>query len=423
MRVGIRRSWLLAGFLACALALLASLPVLAQTSFIISHTASDFTDRGKPLAVRAVIQPKSRLNYAIVYYRRAGNTSFQSAFMAEKGADTYEVEIPSDQVTQHGIEYYISAIDKQGNEQVLHASPGQPQFVSTKIVAVFLSRRGEKYDEVLTGIKSVLKGRVDVRDMNDSEDQGRVILKELRASPDKPDLIVAVGKGAAVLCKDQVSDIPVVFTMVTNPYKLDLKRNNMTGVSLDVPVKAQLITFKSVVPNIKRVGVIYDPEKTGDLIGQAQFIAPSQGFQLISAKVAGAEDVERALRAFADGIDAFWLVPDATVVTPLSVKVILEYTLKNRIPLFVFEKTFVDAGALVSLSPDLMDIGRRTADMANRILKGSDPSTFTIINPEQLKVALNSETARAIGVDKTIAQQIILYAAEKHFSIETVGRR
>ncbi|MEW6776303.1 MAG: ABC transporter substrate-binding protein [Bdellovibrionota bacterium] len=395
---------------------------LAQ-KFTVVHTGASYTPKGKPYLIRATIQPRSNLSYATVFYRRAGNTSYASVFMADKGGDSFEVELPAEAITKNGLEYYISAIDKSGNETLLFASPTEPHFVSTKIVAVMLSRRGEKYEEVLTGLKTALKARVDNYDMNDSEAQGKAILKQLRQSAEQPDLLVAVGKSAAILSKSDVKEIPVVFTMVSNPYKEELKRENMTGVSLDVPVKVQLLTFKSVVPGIKRLGVIYNPEKTGDLIGQASFIAPSQGFQLITAKIESPEEVTQKLSAFSEGIDAFWLVPDATVVTPLSVKAILEYTFTNKIPLFVFEKTFVDAGALVSISPDLQDIGRITAEMANKVLRGTDPATLTIINPDKLKVALNNETARSIGVGDTVAKQVILYAAEKGFPIETVGRR
>lgn len=399
-----------------------SAPATARTSFTIVHTARKYTPRGQELPIRASIQPKSELQHATLFYRRAGNTSYSSKFFTEEQGNEFIAVIPAEEVTSHGIEYYISAIDKSGYEQVLFASQSDPEYVSTKIVSVLLSRRSDKQDQVLKGIRGELQARVDEYQMNGSMDQGKVILQQIKAQEIKPDLVIAIGREAALLCRDEVDRIPVVFTMVTDPYQDGLKTGNMTGVTADVPVKEQLRTFKNVIPDIRKVGVIYDPSKTGSIISQAQLIAPSQGFQLVSAKVDDPKDVPRTLRAFSDGIDAFWLVPDSTVVTQFSWNTIKEFADARRIPLFVFDKAFVIQGALVSLSPDLEDMGRKTADMAQRILReGKSPGQLPIASPEKLTVALNSDTAVRLGVED-ISTRVVLYAGKMGYPIVTVNR-
>lgn len=392
----------------------------AQGNFTIVHTPLDYTERGQPLVIQATIQPKSELRYATVYYRRPGNASYASAFMKEGSGSSFEVEIPGNQVTGFGLEYYISIRDKTDAEKLLYATPTEPVYVSTKNIAVLFTRRdGPNYNEVLDGIKSSIKGRITEYYMEGDLNQGKAILNQAIKGAQKSDLIIAIGKLAAELCKDEVDDIPVVFTMVSNPFKLGLNnKKNMTGVSVGVPVKTQMQTFKSVVPNIKRVGVIYDPSNTGDMIAEASITAP---FQLVTAKVDSSTEIERALRAFSEGIDAYWLLPDSTVASHLGADVILKYTIENKIPLFVPLTVFVKSGALVSLTPDFVAVGKQTSAMANEIMRGKSASFLSVRPPEKFKVTLNSKTAKQIGVDQTVALQLFRFAAEKGYQIETVN--
>ncbi len=395
----------------------------AENPFTIVHRGIDHAERGKPVSISVTIEPDDQLEYASIFYRRPGNRSYSQLYLQKIKGGNYKADIEAKAVTEGGLEYYISAVNKKAEEFVLFASPEKPQYVSTKRVALIMTEKIDKYDKVVDGIRGAIKADVEPYDMNKDDNQGKTIIERLVKGADKPDLIISVGLGASRLCRDNVKDVPVVFSMVTNPQREDLKTKNMTGISLDVPVKAQLVTFKSVVPKIQKVGVLYDPKNTGDLIEQAKFIAPSQGFEILPVRVDDPNELSNALRKFEGGVDALWLVPDKTVVRGDTLKLILKFTLDRRIPFFVFEKSFVTAGALVGLSPDLSDIGRRVGEISNRILGGADPGLITIASPEKLMVTLNNETAKAIGVDKTIALNVMQYAAENSFPIEITGSR
>lgn len=400
-----------------------AVPAMAQNPFTIVHRGIEFAERGKPVTISVTIEPDSQLEYASVFYRRTGNRSYSQLYLQKIKGGNYKAEIEAKAVTAEGLEYYISAVNRRAEEFVLFASPEKPQVISTKRVSVIVTEKIDRYDKVVEGIRSALKAEIEIYDMNRDDNQGRTIVDRLVKATDKPDLIVTVGLGASRLCRDHVKNIPVLFSMVTNPQREDLKTKNMTGLSLDVPVKAQLVTFKSVVPKIQKVGVLYDPKNTGDLIEQARFIAPSQGFEILPVRVDDPSDLANALRKFEGGIDALWLVPDRTVVRGDTIKLILKFTLDRKIPFFVFERSFVTAGALVGLSPDLFDIGRKVGDLSNRVLGGADPGLITIASPDKLMVTLNNETAKAIGVDRTIALNVMQYAAENGFPIEIVGSR
>src|SRR5690606_17342928 len=140
-----------------------------------------------------------------------------------------------------------------------------------------------------------------------------------------------------------------------------------------IPVDVQLAALKSIVPRARKIGVIYNPKKMGDLVNQAHDAAAKRGLEIIASKVDAPEDTTRALRAFSDGIDAFWLIPDPTVVTPQAFKAILEFSQKANVPFFAYNDAFVRAGALLSLGPNATSIGAQACQMAKLILGGASP--------------------------------------------------
>ena len=91
----------------------------------------------------------------------------------------------------------------------------------------------------------------------------------------RPTLILTLGSAVTAWIHRQVQDVPVVFCMVLNPVasgfvqSLQSSGNNLTGASLDIPVGRQFETLKVVVPSIKKVGVLYNPQETGEVVSAA----------------------------------------------------------------------------------------------------------------------------------------------------------
>ena len=74
---------------------------------------------------------------------------------------------------------------------------------------------------------------------------------------------------AARLAKKRLADLPLLYCMVPNPHRYELEGSNIAGISLDIPGEVQFARYKTVVPNPKTIGVIYDPEKSGALVAEA----------------------------------------------------------------------------------------------------------------------------------------------------------
>ena len=76
-------------------------------------------------------------------------------------------------------------------------------------------------------------------------------------------------------------DVPVVYAMVVNPPSIVKAGANITGASMNVPVEQSILLFKQLSPQVRRVGMLYSPAKTGYLVRDAEAVAREHGLQLV----------------------------------------------------------------------------------------------------------------------------------------------
>ena len=264
-------------------------------------------------------------------------------------------------------------------------------------MAVLKSHDIEPFNQAIAGFATACNGQITEYDIRGSKGQQRSIIERVVAA--RPKLILAIGAMAAQVAKEAVRDIPVVFFMVPNPHKYGLEGKNIAGISLDIPIQTQFTMYKSLVPRLKTIGVIYDPEKTGTLVNEAKAVAQQLGLQLLASAVGSQKDVPAALRSMLGQIDALWMVPDDTVVTSESFQFLLLTAFENNLPFLAVSDIFVQVGALASLSPDYTDMGRQGCQLAKEIESGQLRLTeVNIVPPAKVNLAINLNTASKIGL-------------------------
>jgi putative ABC transport system substrate-binding protein len=269
--------------------------------------------------------------------------------------------------------------------------------VAAQGVVVLKSSDIEPFNQALAGFLADCDNRIAAYNLQGSERRKRRIIK--RIIEDKPKIILAIGSLAAQVAKESVQDTPVVFCMVSNPHKYGLVGENVVGISLDIPFETQFATYKLLLPTLRTIGVIYDPDKTGAMITDAQAMADSLGFKLLAMPVASQKEVPAAFRSMLGRIDALWMVPDDTVVTQESFKFLLLETFENNLPFLTVSDIFVEVGALASLSPDYTDVGRQGCQLARKIESGRlHPEDANTLPPAKVNLAINLKTASKIGL-------------------------
>ncbi|TKS61405.1 MAG: hypothetical protein EWM72_00543 [Nitrospira sp.] len=254
------------------------------------------------------------------------------------------------------------------------------------------------YNQAVQAFRSTLSSNTTVTEYNlaGSTARGREIATSLRGEP--PDLVLAVGLKAALAAKLELVDTPTVFCLVLNPELHGLPAPNMTGILMRVSPSAQLASIRSVAPNTNRIGLLYDPDRTGALVDEAQRAARKLGIEVIAVAVDNPSEVPNALRTVLPKIDVFWLLQDQTVVTEDSLGFIVRTTLELKVPVFGFSPTLVQQGALGALVVKAEDIGRQAGDLAKAILRGRSPSRQPLQEPIHPQLAINLNSAEYFGL-------------------------
>lgn len=230
--------------------------------------------------------------------------------------------------------------------------------------------------------------------------EGRRDFQRFVAS-DRPSLIVAAGPQAAEIARDSARNIPLVFMMVPNPPGLGLTGNNICGVALDVGGDAQLRLFKELLPHLKVLGVIYNPDKDSDIVQEAMSASTRLGIQVLATPADSAEDVRTAFTLIGtpEVIDALWLLPDRSSAV-LSASVLLRETKDRALPFLVPSEGHVRLGALAGTVPDYYDIGRQCGELVNQLLQGRTKlASVGTVRPRKPIFFVNTATAGEIRVN------------------------
>ena len=278
---------------------------------------------------------------------------------------------------------------------------------ASDVVVIIKSKNIPPYDEAVDGFTKVCTSEAVAYTLRDGESSEGAILKDVAKSRTK--LILAVGSPALRFAVDKFTDIPVVFSVVVDPSGVIGDEKSVRGATLQVSPKAQFEAMLQIAPHAKRLGVVYDPSKTGPLIEEAANDARELGLELVSREVSSTADVAAAWKEIQDSIDALWMVPDTTTVTDQSFQYMLTISSKRNLPLMAISGKYVSKGALLALTADYRDVGRQAGEIANRVLRGADPSRIRSTTVRSPKLVLNLRTAELIGL--TVPEEITAEAA------------
>jgi len=266
------------------------------------------------------------------------------------------------------------------------------------------------YNQAVAGFKASMPASTTITEYNLHGDlaRGQALARKIRASGTT--LVLAVGFKAALVAKMELPDLPIIFCMVLDHNRPDLTAPNLTGITMAVPLDRQLTTIQMTLPGRKRLGVLYDPAKTGSLVEKAGNVAKAMGLTLIARPVRTEQDVPSALRMLLRQTDALWLLPDSTVLTDDSLPFVMATALDENMPVIGFSSELARHGAVIGLSVHYADMGRQAGALAATILFG--PGRSVPSSPDQFLLALNLKTAKFLSI--TLPPVIVQKADELH---------
>ena len=252
---------------------------------------------------------------------------------------------------------------------------------------------------------------LEVNYQNAQNDQGNLQTIARQLAQEKCDLILAIATPSAVAMANETSEIPILITAVTDPVSAKLVKNNdkpgtnVTGTTDMNPVKDQLKLIKDIVPNGKKVGIIYNSSEVNSQVQVkiADEAAPELSLKLTKVTVTASSEVMQAAQSLAGRVDAIYLPTDNMVISSLAS--VVKVAEANKIPVISGESESVASGALATVGIDYYKLGQTTGDMALRVIKGEKPQDMAIEKQEGTELVLNLKAAKNMGV--TVPESII----------------
>jgi putative tryptophan/tyrosine transport system substrate-binding protein len=264
--------------------------------------------------------------------------------------------------------------------------------------------------------------------------EGRTIAIEYRWSEGRPERVAEIaeefvrlkvdvilaGTAAVATVKQKTAVIPIVFPIANDPVggglvaSLARPGGNVTGLSVQSTDLAgkRLELLREVVPRLRRLAIIANlgyPQSALEM-REVEAAARALGIEVAALEIRRAEDIATALdlEALKTQADALYVVVDGVVAANRTR--IITLALGARLPTIFNTRAHVQAGALMSYGPNFVDMFRRTADLVDKILRGTKPGEIPVEQPTKFDLAINLTTAKVIGL--TIPESVLLRADE-----------
>jgi putative ABC transport system substrate-binding protein len=235
----------------------------------------------------------------------------------------------------------------------------------------------------------------------------------------KPDVIAAAGTQAIQAVQQATKSIPIVMTGASDPVGTHLVASlahpggNITGMSLlssEVSGK-RIEMLRNVIGQLSSLAVLWNPDDPPAAIAfkETQDAAAAMRLQITAVQARSRDELAPAFEAIAKARPEALVVLNAPLMN-IQAAPIAEFALGLKLPLIYTDRSFPQAGGLMSYGPNFDAIAKRAAIYVDSILKGKKPADLPVEQPTRFELVLNLKTAHALGL--TIPPNVLSLADE-----------
>ena len=219
---------------------------------------------------------------------------------------------------------------------------------------------------------------------------------------------IIVTSGSAVLAaKQATSVIPIVFAVANDPLgsglvaSLSRPGGNVTGLSAQQSdlVSKRLELLREVVPGFRQLGIMANVGYPAAVLemDEVQGTARTFGFEVAKLEIRRPEDIAPAFEALKGRAEALYVCSDPFVnANRIRINTL---ALVARLPTSYAHREYVEAGGLMSFGPNFADLFRRSAELVDKVLRGTKPPDIPVEQPTKFELVINLKTAKAIGLE------------------------
>ncbi|MBJ6723980.1 ABC transporter substrate-binding protein [Geomesophilobacter sediminis] len=260
-------------------------------------------------------------------------------------------------------------------------------------VLILQSLRDKGYQEAVQGFKRECTASSRTVVLSDfvAADLTRMVREE------RPKLIIAVGERAHEM-SIKVREIPVLYMMVITPRHRLPANHSGVGMLID-PSR-----YVSVLDNLgsRRIGVLFDPSRTGAYLKKAQSAARRSGMDLVVREVRSPRETPALLDSLRGRVDAIWMIPDLTAVSTATTEAFFLFSQGEMIPVVTFSDFYLTMGGAIALSIDRHDIGRQLGEMARQVLDGTPVEELPAQSPRKFTIKANNGVLKKLRLSLTV---------------------
>ena len=211
------------------------------------------------------------------------------------------------------------------------------------------------------------------------------------------DMLVAIATPMAqsAYSINRESNIPIIYTAVTDPVAAGIANADKTSVG---NITGQLSLIHEMFPEAKKVGILYTTSEVNSVssINEYKQRASEYDLEIVNKGINDTSEMPLVCDNLLSQVDVVTNVTDNTVVA--SLPVLLNKANEKNIPVLGSEIEQVKMGCIACLGLDYIELGKQTAKMAARVLRGeSKASEMSYEVIENASLYLNEEVANNLN--------------------------
>jgi len=223
----------------------------------------------------------------------------------------------------------------------------------------------------------------------------------------KVDVLITIGDTQTRAASAATKIIPIIAVGVNDPVSIGLAASlarpggNVTGLAVNATeISAKRAQFlKEAVPNLSRVAVIWNSsfQVMEHQFQQVESAAPRLGVTVLSLRVSGSDDLDKAFAAIAKSRSGGLIV----LFGPMrgnDLPRIVEFVSHNKIPAIFELGQGVRGGGLMDFGPDLVELARHVGAYVDKIANGAKAADLPIEEPTKFELVLNLKAAKSMGL-------------------------
>ena len=244
-------------------------------------------------------------------------------------------------------------------------------------------------------------------DLQNAQGEQRNLKTISQQLAESSDVVLAIATPSAQSLANTTQTTPVIFSAVTDPVSAKLVESrehpggNVTGTSdqSSDAISTQINLIKKVLPKAKTIGILYTQSEPNSVVqkDEAKRLLEEKGFTVVEKTILDSNNVKAAAESLMAEVDMVF-VPTDNIISS-TMETVKQVSIKHKVPVFGGSTEMITVGGLYNYGTNYEELGRQTARMLIRVLKGEKPENIAVELPEKLELHTNQEMADALGID------------------------